>query len=392
MALKALYFKDGTQIPIFNTEDYSVTADTLTIKQLPNAYIYVAQKIGGNAATIINNSLLGSSLEDLDGNIWFFYKESSSLKIQIYRPTTQTTTTLTLPLSYGDYGQFAYFRFVSVTDDKYSLQITTSYASERRDVTSQYYRCAYVNGYNQNTYNFDDDLLILNNYAQTSYLSNKYCKNNDLFCSVKVAYNAKQSTTRKDYDFYGQPFSSTSYHNINFQFSSNAVKDWTEPTPPPPTGDMTMNLYQNTADKYVLDKSSYLTSIDTLTGTLRDRCDIISPTIIIERDALPNFNYVYIPTFNRYYYLNGIVSVRKNLWEISLTLDERMTYKTDILALENVIIGRAESATWYDPFYVDDKIPVTAGLRHTVTEISNTTFSRAESSYPFVVSVVVKTS
>lgn len=181
-----------------------------------------------------------------------------------------------------------------------------------------------------------------------------------------------------------QPF----YTNTNEQFVTSDDKNFYVYVSSGMEFDI--NLYQNTADRLILDKTSYLTAVDTLSGTLRDRCNIIRPTIIIERNSLPTFNYVYIPVFNRYYYLNEFVSVRTNLWEISLILDERMTYKTEILNLKDVIVGRAESSLLYDPYYVDEKIPVTAGKRYTVTEITNTTFSRTESTYPFVVAVVAK--
>lgn len=153
-----------------------------------------------------------------------------------------------------------------------------------------------------------------------------------------------------------------------------------------------IGLYKNTADKLVLDKSLFLDPVGILYGSLRDRCDVINPRFIIERESLPVFNYVSIPIWNRYYYVNDIVSVRYGFWEISLTVDERMSYKSEIMALKDVIIGRAEDPIWWNPYFTDNQIPVESGLNYTVIEISNSTFSRAESAYPFVLAVIAKSS
>ena len=158
----------------------------------------------------------------------------------------------------------------------------------------------------------------------------------------------------------------------------------------PPATTFAMNLYTNSADRLVLDKESFLTSVGTLNGALRERCDIVTPKIIIEYATLLDFNYVQIPIWSRYYYVTDVVSVRKNLWEISLLLDERYSYKNEILALKDVIIARAESAVLYNPYLADDMIPAERGTTRTVTEISNTSLSATESSYPFVVAVVAK--
>lgn len=104
---------------------------------------------------------------------------------------------------------------------------------------------------------------------------------------------------------------------------------------------MTIVLYTSTAEERVLNKSGYLTQVSTLTGTLRSGTNLVDPSIIIELDTLPNFNYVYIQDFNRYYFVRDINNLNNKLWEIRLHCDVLFSHISDILNLE-CDIGRNE--------------------------------------------------
>lgn len=91
----------------------------------------------------------------------------------------------------------------------------------------------------------------------------------------------------------------------------------------------------------MLNKSGYLTQVSTLTGTLRSGTNLVDPSIIIELDTLPNFNYVYIQDFSRYYFVRDINNVNNKLWEIKLHCDVLFSHMNDILNLE-CDIGRNE--------------------------------------------------
>lgn len=97
---------------------------------------------------------------------------------------------------------------------------------------------------------------------------------------------------------------------------------------------MTIVLYTSTAEERVLNKSGYLTQVSTLTGTLRSGTNLVDPSIIIELDTLPNFNYVYIQDFDRYYFVKDINNVNNKLWEIRLHCDVLFSHMSDILNLE----------------------------------------------------------
>lgn len=91
-----------------------------------------------------------------------------------------------------------------------------------------------------------------------------------------------------------------------------------------------LTIYQNASEKIRVDKSDWLTFIANLDGTLRDVTRITTPTIRIEYSGLPNFNYVYIPQFQRYYFVNEIISVNKDIWDIGLSEDVLMSFRDEI--------------------------------------------------------------
>lgn len=99
---------------------------------------------------------------------------------------------------------------------------------------------------------------------------------------------------------------------------------------------MTIILYNNASDPLVVDKP--LSNALTLTGDLREMCDVENPSILIEGTTLLNYNYAYIPDFNRYYFFKKPpTAVSKNLMLLELTEDYLMSYKTEIKATKAII-------------------------------------------------------
>lgn len=49
-------------------------------------------------------------------------------------------------------------------------------------------------------------------------------------------------------------------------------------------------------------------------------------------------NYAYIPEFNRYYFINDIISVRRNIWQLIMNVDVLMSYKDELLKLNAFVI------------------------------------------------------
>lgn len=92
---------------------------------------------------------------------------------------------------------------------------------------------------------------------------------------------------------------------------------------------MNITFYKNSSEKEKIGKS--LSSGLTLSGNLRDECSITSPSILVEATSLVDYNYCYITEFKRYYFISDIVSVRNNLWRVSLKCDVLESFKSDIL-------------------------------------------------------------
>lgn len=91
---------------------------------------------------------------------------------------------------------------------------------------------------------------------------------------------------------------------------------------------MTIELYVNTSEPTVVDKVIVLA--ETLSGFLRDNSSVTTPIIRAEHANPSACNYAYISEFDRYYYVDDMISMRTNLWELHLRVDVLMSFKTDI--------------------------------------------------------------
>ena len=80
----------------------------------------------------------------------------------------------------------------------------------------------------------------------------------------------------------------------------------------------------------------------TLLGSLRGESSVVNPNILVEIDNPSQYNYCFIPEFNRYYFISDMVSVRTNLWRLQCVVDVLMSFQEQILDL-NVIINNDTS-------------------------------------------------
>ena len=85
------------------------------------------------------------------------------------------------------------------------------------------------------------------------------------------------------------------------------------------------------------------------TGTLREESSVINPSFIIQAENPSDYNYCYISSFNRYYFITNITSIRTNLWRIDCAVDVLMSFSSDILNLDVIVsnLSSGESDNTY---------------------------------------------
>ena len=155
-----------------------------------------------------------------------------------------------------------------------------------------------------------------------------------------------------------------SFNNIDFLTSDNEwfyVKTKTD--------NMSIFLYQNESAQNVVNKT--LTNALELKGTLRESCDILNPSIMIENkdNTIFNYNYVYIPDFKRYYYINDFKNIVNGLYQVNLKVDVLMSFKNDIKNLNCVVVRQANKDFAKQTYTPDDLIPYTEQLEESVIEL-----------------------
>lgn len=106
---------------------------------------------------------------------------------------------------------------------------------------------------------------------------------------------------------------------------------------------MNLTLYVNNSEKNKIGKN--LTNDFPLSGTLRDTTNIINPVILIELNEIGNYNYCYIPDFNRYYFITDITVIRTGLFAISLMVDVLESFQTSIKNLSVILLNTQNVGT-----------------------------------------------
>ncbi|MBO7322259.1 MAG: InlB B-repeat-containing protein [Bacteroidales bacterium] len=112
-----------------------------------------------------------------------------------------------------------------------------------------------------------------------------------------------------------------------------------------------INLYRNNSEKNKIGKD--IVAVATLTGFLRAETSIIDPDILVEcnLEDVALVNYMYIPKFERYYFITNITSVRTDLVQFEAHCDVLESFKDYILGNEAII----KRQTSLFNIYQDDK-------------------------------------
>ena len=106
---------------------------------------------------------------------------------------------------------------------------------------------------------------------------------------------------------------------------------------------MEISFYNNVSEKEKIGKT--LKNKTTLTGFLKQATSVINPVITVEMKNPSQYNYVHIPQFHRYYFINDMINVKNNLWEIHMNVDVLESFKTQIKANKAIIEKSEQSAS-----------------------------------------------
>lgn len=101
---------------------------------------------------------------------------------------------------------------------------------------------------------------------------------------------------------------------------------------------MQVTLYNVTSDKRRTNKP--LTNVIGVYSNvnLKQNTSIVNPTFLVSGLTNNQFNYLYCPYFERYYFVKDPVYCKGQLWEIPCHCDVLMSFRDDILAHDAYIL------------------------------------------------------
>lgn len=114
----------------------------------------------------------------------------------------------------------------------------------------------------------------------------------------------------------------------------------------------TLELYKVTNQPNELTKT--LNNAVVIEGAFRSEIDSMDVIVEIESNTY-DFNYVHIPSLNKYYFLQNIVHVNQKIIRMLLHCDVLMTYKADILASYGLVIQGGTINPYYSSIESDSR-------------------------------------
>ena len=117
-------------------------------------------------------------------------------------------------------------------------------------------------------------------------------------------------------------------------------------------GNTTIFAYKQNSENDVVNKT--LTFVDAIDGKFNHMIGLKQINIDI-KDYARNYNYIYIPSLNRYYYVDSVELVSADISRLHLKEDVLMSWK-DLIKLQDAYVTRYGNST--DKSLVDDRYPV----------------------------------
>lgn len=83
----------------------------------------------------------------------------------------------------------------------------------------------------------------------------------------------------------------------------------------------------------------------------KSQADRTKPVVVLISETMIDFNYAYIPDFNRYYFVESIEVTPNKIYNISLRCDVLESFKNDILASSGFVNQQTTPNKYYNSDY-----------------------------------------
>lgn len=118
--------------------------------------------------------------------------------------------------------------------------------------------------------------------------------------------------------------------------------------------DYSIFTYRLNSERKAINKDLIFVSL--ILGTFKSDMNIKTPTLLIQDYEIKDtFNYIYISSLNRYYFVNDINLTTKNITALSLAEDVLMTHK-DLILRQSAFVTRSQALG--DDKIIDDRYPL----------------------------------
>lgn len=98
-----------------------------------------------------------------------------------------------------------------------------------------------------------------------------------------------------------------------------------------------LQTYNYTGERNRVDKTDYLTNTTDFEGVLNAQFDVLRPVVRFRTNTPVTFNYAYIESLGRYYFVDNIKQ-DGNVCSVSFSVDVLHTYKDKIKQLQAVLV------------------------------------------------------
>lgn len=132
--------------------------------------------------------------------------------------------------------------------------------------------------------------------------------------------------------------------------------------------------------------SAQLNSGSTFNCTMIDDTSIMNPTFKISQSgsSMIGYNYCYVSTFNRYYFITNIRTFQ-NFWYVSCTCDVLATYKSPIGSQSHYVL---RAASEYDENISDDIYPASTTMTANVNTADDGDPMSSSNGYCYILGIV----